>query len=584
MELHEFIDDRYRKYALYRIQEQALPDLKDGLALGQRRLLLSARDSGLFGKKKRIKSAALVGYNMGNYHPHGDSALYGTLVNMTRRYLPMSPFKPQGNFGNIADPDSFAHMRYTEVGVADVTHILIRQPSADAEVLGWRPTFDGSKEEPAWLPTILPLCFLNGFQGIAVGVSSTIPMYSVGELVDTILDHLHNGKDMDMAVEDNISAPDFPWGGEVYISENVAQNGSGAYHVYPKITVQGDTVTASEIPPMDVTDAVRSWIRPKLEALGGDFTLNDEVLDVTSSLSVQGKRVPENVDTIVGILRSHLSVKRGASLTFIDGTEVVKGSLAYILSRWLGYALSATSEADLIAGLVALNPYFQPRRTRIMARPYILDSSTPAEAKPVVVYITASGVYKANFEEEQKKVWSPKSPDSLLSVLTVPSTATFKLVDSKGLTTAKTLLSLMSKLSLQDGIHPMDMGGSFLVIPEANPVLIHESGISRNSQVRGGPLHAVKYPKTLIGEKGLEFLVVYEDGRYVLTTKRSFSHTLGGNCRCMISEFVTRPFRIRITSRVTGRSYSYASNLMQVDQIASLPIREAVSSMEVVSK
>src|SRR6187431_928197 len=179
--LREALEERYLAYALSTIMNRALPDARDGLKPVHRRILYGMRLLRLDPGAAFKKSAKVVGDVMGNFHPHGDQAIYDALVRMAQDFAQRYPLADgQGNFGNV-DGDNAAAMRYTEARLTEVARLLL--DGLEENAVDFRPTYDGSEQEPLVLPGAFPNLLANGSQGIAVGMATSIPPHNVAELV-----------------------------------------------------------------------------------------------------------------------------------------------------------------------------------------------------------------------------------------------------------------------------------------------------------------------------------------------------------------------------------------------------------------
>src|SRR3954451_5899541 len=182
IELKEALEERYLAYALSTIMHRALPDVRDGLKPVHRRLLHVMRQLRLDPNTAFKKSAKIVGDVMGSFHPHGDQSIYDALVRLAQDFSSRYPLVDgQGNFGNI-DGDGAAAYRYTEAKMTDVATRLLEGMGEDA--VDFKPTYDGSLEEPVVLPANFPNLLANGSTGIAVGMATSIPPHNVAELCD----------------------------------------------------------------------------------------------------------------------------------------------------------------------------------------------------------------------------------------------------------------------------------------------------------------------------------------------------------------------------------------------------------------
>src|SRR5512135_378492 len=209
--LREALEERYLAYALSTIMNRALPDARDGLKPVHRRILHVMRTLRLDPNAAFKKSAKVVGDVMGNFHPHGDQAIYDALVRLAQDFAQRYPLVDgQGNFGNI-DGDNAAAYRYTEARLTEVARLLL--DGIDEDAVDFRPTYDGSDKEPVVLPGAFPNLLANGAQGIAVGMATSIPPHNVAELCDAALHLIKTPKARIETLVDLVKGPDFPTGG-----------------------------------------------------------------------------------------------------------------------------------------------------------------------------------------------------------------------------------------------------------------------------------------------------------------------------------------------------------------------------------
>ena len=228
--LHEAAQARYLNYALSVITSRALPDVRDGLKPVQRRILFTMWQQNLTADAKHRKCAKVVGDVMGGYHPHGDAALYETLVRMAQPFSLRYPLVDgSGNFGSL-DGDSAAAMRYTECRLARISDEMLSE--IDQDTVPFRPNYDGTKTEPVVLPARLPNLLVNGTTGIAVGMATNIPPHNLGEVVTALIRLLDN-EDLSVAqLCRSVKGPDFPTGGQILNSadeiKEIYHTGSGS--------------------------------------------------------------------------------------------------------------------------------------------------------------------------------------------------------------------------------------------------------------------------------------------------------------------------------------------------------------------
>lgn len=232
--LHEAAQSRYLNYALSVITSRALPDVRDGMKPVQRRILYTMWEQNLTADAKFRKCAKVVGDVMGNYHPHGDSALYETLVRMAQPFSLRYPLiDGSGNFGSL-DGDSAAAMRYTECRLARVSDEMLSE--IDQDTVPFRPNYDGTREEPVVLPARIPNLLINGATGIAVGMATNIPPHNLHEVCTALIKMIDADLDMSPAqLCRYIKGPDFPTGGQLVNSadelKEIYRTGSGTVRI-----------------------------------------------------------------------------------------------------------------------------------------------------------------------------------------------------------------------------------------------------------------------------------------------------------------------------------------------------------------
>src|SRR3982751_3988400 len=231
--LREALEERYLAYALSTIMHRALPDARDGLKPVHRRILYGMRLLRLDPGTALKKSAKIVGDVMGNFHPHGDQAIYDALVRLAQDFSSRYPLVDgQGNFGNI-DGDNPAAMRYTEARLTEVARLLLEGINENA--IDFRPTYDGLENEPVVLPGAFPNLLANGSQGIAVGLATAISPHNAAELCDAALFLIDNPNARSRTLLKYVPGPDFPTGGLIIDSrDTIAEaytTGRGSFRV-----------------------------------------------------------------------------------------------------------------------------------------------------------------------------------------------------------------------------------------------------------------------------------------------------------------------------------------------------------------
>src|SRR5947209_11102148 len=217
--LEEEMKSSYLDYAMSVIVGRALPDARDGLKPVHRRVLFSRNENGLQPTRPYRKSAFIVGEVMGKYHPHGDTAIYDTLVRLAQDFAMRYPLAdPQGNFGSI-DDDPAAAMRYTEARLSRIATEMLRD--LDSDTVDFVPNYDGSQQEPLVLPSRFPNLLVNGSSGIAVGMATNIPPHNLRETIDAVIAYVEDPEIDVEGLMKHVKGPDFPTGGVILGSSGI---------------------------------------------------------------------------------------------------------------------------------------------------------------------------------------------------------------------------------------------------------------------------------------------------------------------------------------------------------------------------
>ena len=251
--IEEEMKTSYIDYSMSVIVSRALPDVRDGLKPVHRRVLYGMNEMGNHSYKSYKKSALVVGEVMGKYHPHGDSAIYDTIVRMAQEWsLRYMLVDGQGNFGSM-DGDAPAAMRYTEVRMRKITEELVRD--IDKDTVDFKLNYDDSREEPTVLPTRIPALLVNGASGIAVGMATNMPPHNLTEAINATIAYIENNEVEVVDLMKHISAPDFPTGGTIYGYDGVREafeTGRGRIVLRAKAHIEEvngrDCIIVSEIP------------------------------------------------------------------------------------------------------------------------------------------------------------------------------------------------------------------------------------------------------------------------------------------------------------------------------------------------
>ena len=267
----------YLDYAMSVIVARALPDVRDGLKPVHRRILWASQEGGFVAGKPYRKSAKIVGDVMGNYHPHGDSAIYDALARMTQDWSMRLPLiDGQGNFGSM-DPDPPASMRYTEARLAKVANFLLADVEKDT--VDFQPNYDAQREEPQVLPARFPNLLVNGAGGIAVGMATNIPPHNLGEVIDACLAFMENSGLTSEELTHYVPAPDFPTGALILGTH-------GAKSAYT--TGRGSILTRSRHKIEEGRGDRRSIILTEVPFQTGKNNLVEKIADAVKDKRIEG--------------------------------------------------------------------------------------------------------------------------------------------------------------------------------------------------------------------------------------------------------------------------------------------------------
>ena len=295
-EYSELMQKSYIDYAMSVIVARALPDVRDGLKPVQRRTLYDMYELGIRYDKPYRKSARIVGDTMGKYHPHGDSSIYGALVVLAQDFKMGLPLVDgHGNFGSI-EGDGAAAMRYTEARLQKITQEAYLA-DLDKDVVDFVPNFDETEKEPEVLPVKVPNLLLNGSEGIAVGMTTSIPPHNFGEVIDGVIAYM---KDPDINTEQMmkyIPGPDFPTGGIVANKDDllaVYSTGMGKIKIRGKVEVEHgkggkDRLVITEIPYTMIGANIGKFLNDVYSLVETKKT--NDIVDITNQSSKEGIRI-----------------------------------------------------------------------------------------------------------------------------------------------------------------------------------------------------------------------------------------------------------------------------------------------------
>ncbi|GAB5387557.1 MAG: DNA gyrase subunit A [Alphaproteobacteria bacterium] len=327
--IEEEMRSSYLDYAMSVIVSRALPDVRDGLKPVHRRILFTMKQGGYDSTKPYRKSARIVGDVMGQYHPHGDSAIYDALVRMAQDFSMSLPLVDgQGNFGSM-DGDPAAAMRYTEARMQKVTEFLL--DDIDKETVDFIPNYDDSQMEPTVLPSRIPNALVNGAGGIAVGMATNIPPHNLGEVISACLAYIDDPTiTTEQLIADHIPGPDFPTGGEILGksgSYKAYTTGNGSVMMRAKSEFEefgkdGIAIIFTEIPYQQnkakLVERMAQVARDKL--VEGIRTLRDESSREGLRIVVELKRDAQPEVVLAQLYRhTPLQTSFGANMLALDG-------------------------------------------------------------------------------------------------------------------------------------------------------------------------------------------------------------------------------------------------------------------------
>lgn len=344
--LREYAERAYLDYSMYVVLDRALPFIGDGLKPVQRRIVYAMSELGLNAAAKPKKSARTVGDVIGKYHPHGDSACYEALVLMAQPFSYRYPLiDGQGNFGSTDDPKSFAAMRYTESKLTPIAEVLLGELGQGTT--DWSSNFDGTLEEPTWLPARLPHLLLNGTTGIAVGMATDVPPHNLGEIVSALIRLLD---DPDASVADlceHVRGPDYPTAAEIITPaadlRAMYESGNGSVRARATWLKEGANIVVNALPyqvsPSKVIEQIAAQMRAKkLPWLEDIRDESDHENPVRVVMIPRSNRV--DAEQLMGHLFATTDLERSYRVNLniigLDGKPQVK-NLRQLLTEWLRF-------------------------------------------------------------------------------------------------------------------------------------------------------------------------------------------------------------------------------------------------------
>lgn len=357
------------------ILDRALPRVEDGLKPVQRRVLYSMHEMGLTPDKPHKKCARIVGDCLGKYHPHGDSSVYGAMVRMAQPFvMRMKLVDGHGNFGSV-DGDSAAAMRYTEARMSPLALELLRD--LDKETVAWSPNFDDSLEEPNTLPGRFPNLFVNGANGIAVGLATNIPTHNMGECIDATVMKIDNPGAKTKDLLKVFHGPDFPTGGFVIpvdSIEEIYESGKGRIKIRSRLHIENDdngkkNIVITEIPyqvsKSELLARIADLKETNKETLSGISEIVDES-DKTGMRAVVKCKRDADVNKILAFLFKKSNLEIGYSINIVaiaNGKPQQLGICEYldyyieyqrkiIVNRTAFDLKAAKARAEIVKGLL----------------------------------------------------------------------------------------------------------------------------------------------------------------------------------------------------------------------------------------
>ena len=344
--LREYAERAYLDYSMYVVLDRALPFLGDGLKPVQRRIIYAMSELGLNAGAKPKKSARTVGDVIGKYHPHGDSACYEAMVLMAQPFSYRYPLiEGQGNFGSSDDPKSFAAMRYTESKLTPIAEVLLGELGQGT--VDWDPNFDGTLEEPTWMPARLPHLLLNGTTGIAVGMATDVPPHNLNEVVSACVRLLDDPDATTRDLCEHILGPDYPTTAEIITPRadllSMYETGLGSVRARAVFERDGANIVITALPyqasPSKVIEQIATQMRAKKLPWLEDIRDESDHANPTRIVLVpRSNRV--DAEQLMGHLFATTDLEKSFRVNLniigLDGRPQVKG-LKALLGEWLHF-------------------------------------------------------------------------------------------------------------------------------------------------------------------------------------------------------------------------------------------------------
>lgn len=346
MPIKRFTEDAYLNYSMYVIMDRALPFIGDGLKPVQRRIIYAMSELGLNASAKYKKSARTVGDVLGKFHPHGDSACYEAMVLMAQPFSYRYPLiDGQGNWGAPDDPKSFAAMRYTESKLSKMAEVLLGELGQGT--VDYQPNFDGSLEEPKYLPARLPHILLNGTMGIAVGMATDIPPHNINELAEASVMLLENPKASLAELMTVVQGPDYPTEAEIITPKadiaKMYEQGKGSIKMRAVWKKEDGEIVISALPhqasPSKIIEQIATQMRNKKLPMVDDIRDESDhenpirIVIVPRSNRIDFEALMDHLFATTDLEKSY---RVNMNMIGLDGKPAVK-NLQTILTEWLTF-------------------------------------------------------------------------------------------------------------------------------------------------------------------------------------------------------------------------------------------------------
>ena len=346
MPIKRFTEDAYLNYSMYVIMDRALPFIGDGLKPVQRRIIYAMSELGLNASAKYKKSARTVGDVLGKFHPHGDSACYEAMVLMAQPFSYRYPLiDGQGNWGAPDDPKSFAAMRYTESKLSKMAEVLLGELGQGT--VDYQPNFDGTLEEPKYLPARLPHILLNGTMGIAVGMATDIPPHNLNELADACVMLLDNPKASLADLLEVVQGPDYPTEAEIITPKadiaKMYEQGKGSIKMRATWRKEDGEIVITALPhqasPSKVIEQIATQMRNKKLPMVDDIRdESDHENPIRLVIVPRSNRIDFDglMDHLFATTDLEKNYRVNMNMLGLDGKPAVK-NLVEILTEWLSF-------------------------------------------------------------------------------------------------------------------------------------------------------------------------------------------------------------------------------------------------------